>query len=74
MSIVPLSDMMAEYANRMKGHLGLDRMELLDAEVNSDEEEEGAERQGRRGALGDWEKIGWMAARYYRRIPGVEFL
>lgn len=58
----------------MKGHLGLDRVELMDAEVNSDEEEEGAERQARRGALGDWEKIGWMAARYYRRITGAEFL
>ncbi|KIR56468.1 nuclear protein [Cryptococcus gattii Ru294] len=63
-----------EFLIKMKGHLGLDRVELMDAEVNSDEEEEGAERQGRRGALGDWEKIGWMAARYYRRIPGAEFL
>ncbi|XAO25414.1 hypothetical protein I312_104237 [Cryptococcus bacillisporus CA1280] len=63
-----------EFLIKMKGHLGLDRVELMDAEVNSDEEEEGAERQGRRGALGDWEKIGWMAARYYRRITGAEFL
>ncbi|OXC67682.1 hypothetical protein AYX13_03768 [Cryptococcus neoformans] len=63
-----------EFLIKMKGHLGLDRVEMMDAEVNSDEEEEGAGPRGRKGALGDWEKIGWMAARYYRRIPGAEFL
>ncbi|WWC93091.1 uncharacterized protein L201_008056 [Kwoniella dendrophila CBS 6074] len=28
----------------------------------------------RKGFLGDWEKIGWMSAKLYRRIPGVEFM
>lgn len=28
----------------------------------------------RQGALGDWAKLGWMAAKYTRRVPGVEFM
>ncbi|WVW86606.1 hypothetical protein I302_108659 [Kwoniella bestiolae CBS 10118] len=28
----------------------------------------------RKGVLGDWEKIGWMAAKYCRRITGIEFM
>lgn len=31
-------------------------------------------RQARNGRLGDWEKLGWMAAKYSKRVPGVEFL
>lgn len=33
-----------------------------------------APRAVRNGALGDWEKIGWMAASLLRRVPGVEFM
>lgn len=41
-----------------------------------DELEDSQEPAQRRpsGALGDWEKIGWMAARLNRRVPGVEFM
>jgi hypothetical protein len=46
-----------------------------------DDQPTGASRKRRRGddnhrggLLGDWEKIGWMAAKMYRRVPGIEFL
>ncbi|WWC95288.1 hypothetical protein V866_002147 [Kwoniella sp. B9012] len=31
-------------------------------------------RGARKGVLGDWEKIGWMAAKFNRRIFGIEFM
>lgn len=66
----------------MKGILGLDRLED-DDEEDEDEDEldestsdrgRGRRNGARKGPLGDWEKIGWMAAGLYRRVPGVEFL
>ncbi|WVQ79526.1 hypothetical protein IAT38_001625 [Cryptococcus sp. DSM 104549] len=65
-----------EYLIRVKGLLGLDRAELMDQDVESDDElddSQGAPR-ARKGALGDWEKIGWMAAKFSRRVPGIEFM
>lgn len=66
----------------MKGVLGLDREELQDQDVSDEEDEladpqevRGGRRQAaRKGRLGDWEKVGWMAAKLYRRVPGVEFM
>ncbi|WWD20049.1 hypothetical protein CI109_104522 [Kwoniella shandongensis] len=64
-----------EFLIKVKGTLGLDRVEQEDRELSSDDElEESDQPRVRKGVLGDWEKIGWMAARYYRRIPGVEFM
>ncbi|WRT69414.1 uncharacterized protein IL334_006400 [Kwoniella shivajii] len=65
-----------EFLLKIKGQLGLDRAELADQDLSSDDElEESHEiRSARKGVLGDWSKIGWMAAKYYRRIPGVEFM
>ena len=69
----------------MKGILGLERDELEDQDVSDEEEdeldEESAEdrraarrENAREGRLGDWAKIGWMAAKFVRRVPGVEFM
>jgi len=66
----------------VKGRLGLDRPELEDQDEDSDDELEesmsdagGRVRGGtRKGVLGDWEKIGWMAAGLLRRVPGIEFM
>lgn len=70
-----------EFLVRVKAALGLDRQEedeLDDPEEEEDELEEervaAERRRARRGHLGDWTKIGWMAAKMYRRVPGVEFL
>lgn len=57
--------------------MGLDSLSDDEEEDELDEESvpTGRDRQRRkRGRLGDWEKIGWMAARYCRRVPGVEFM
>ena len=70
----------------MKNLIGLDRQELEDQESDGDQDEldesmsdrggRGARqtRNARRGHLGDWEKVGWMAAKLQRRVTGVEFL
>ena len=66
----------------MKRKLGLNRPELEDqSETSGDELDDlmsdpGRRRAGdaRKGTLGDWEKIGWMAAGLLRRVPGVEFM
>ena len=67
----------------MKTKLGLDRVELEDQSASEDELDESLSDTGdrparrkraRKGALGDWEKIGWMAAGLCRRVPGVEFM
>jgi len=67
--------------DRVKGKLGLDRAELEDqSEASEDELDESLSDPGRRflgarkGTLGDWEKIGWMAAGLLRRVPGIEFM
>lgn len=68
---------------RIKYILGLDKEMLEDmSEDELDQSEDslsdgvGAARRAnaRAGVLGDWEKIGWMAASMYRRVPGVEFM
>ncbi|WVR08324.1 hypothetical protein IAU60_005377 [Kwoniella sp. DSM 27419] len=64
-----------EFLIRVQNQLGLDRAELGDQDEASDEDsEDGNERPTRQGALGDWEKLGWMAAKMCRRIPGVNFM
>ncbi|WWC73428.1 uncharacterized protein I206_107395 [Kwoniella pini CBS 10737] len=71
-----------EFLLKVKGHLGLDRIELADQDQSSDEDDEledslqsrGGGRGVRKGVLGDWDKIGWMAAKFYRRVSGVEFM
>ncbi|WVQ75235.1 hypothetical protein IAR50_004847 [Cryptococcus sp. DSM 104548] len=68
-----------EFLIKIKGQLGLDRAEMMDQDPESDEDEDAPTPgrrapQGRVGSLGDWEKLGWMAARYGRRMPGVEFM
>ncbi|ORY35008.1 Nse4 C-terminal-domain-containing protein [Naematelia encephala] len=68
---------------RIKTLLGLDRLELEDIDVDDEEDEidESLESGGRsrrnrarKGRIGDWEKVGWMAASLTRRVPGVEFM
>ena len=62
---------------RVKAILGTDR-----GETNRDAEDEDEDQpsqsqtqsQARMGELGDWARIGWMAAKHYRRVPGVEFM
>lgn len=58
-------------------------MEAEETQVQDDDSEEdeleqtmATQRRPRRGqtALGDWERIGWMAASLSRRAPGVEFM
>ena len=39
-----------------------------------DDTQAGPSRPARVGRLGDWEKLGWMAAKHSRRVPGVEFM
>ncbi|KAI9631763.1 Nse4 C-terminal-domain-containing protein [Dioszegia hungarica] len=48
-----------------------------------DEDEAGASqaaqkkknRAGRKAEpMGDWERVGWMAAKLYRRVPGIDFM
>lgn len=67
----------------MKGILGLDLDELEDQDDDEDDqlEDESLEdrharrrRNARKGRLGDWEKIGWMASRLSKRVSGVEFM
>lgn len=50
--------------------LGLDAQMMED--VDMDEEDRPVVRRG--GKLGNWAKIGWLAARRSRRVPGVEFM
>jgi len=61
--------------------LGLDRVEREDMSPSSEDELEDETQAGssrparaRVGRLGDWEKLGWMAAKHTRRVPGVEFM
>lgn len=74
---------MAADLGSVKGLLGLDLGELEDQDGDEDDEldEESLEdrrarrrRNARQGRLGDWAKIGWMAAKLYKRVPGVEFM
>lgn len=64
----------------VKSVLGMEAEEtqVVDDDSEEDElEETMTQRQRpRRGqtALGDWERIGWMAASLSRRAPGVEFM
>ncbi|KAL1407657.1 hypothetical protein Q8F55_007090 [Vanrija albida] len=64
------------YLTRVQLQLGLNRPEVED--LDDDEEDEDGRRRNqaraRRGRLGDWETIGWMAAKLYRRVPGIEFM
>ncbi|TYJ56829.1 hypothetical protein B9479_002439 [Cryptococcus floricola] len=72
-----------EFLIKIKGQLGLDRAEMMDQDAEESDLEDdgptqgqgrGRAQQARAGTLGDWEKLGWMAARYGRRMPGVEFM
>lgn len=61
--------------------LCLDRAELEDEDPTSEEDEledetnrRTRENRARRGPLGDWAAIGWMAAKLNRRVMGVEFM
>jgi hypothetical protein len=60
----------------ISGLLGLDRVEREDLSPASDDEEgtQAPGRRARKGRLGDWEKIGWLAAKHTKRVPGIEFL
>jgi hypothetical protein len=69
----------------VKGLLGLEREELEDQDGSEDDEDELDEEtaedrrearreSARKGRLGDWARIGWMAAKFVRRVPGVEFM
>lgn len=70
----------------MRDILGLDRAELHDLDADEDEDEDQLEetdgaardkdrqRRARKGVLGDWEKVGWMAMPYCRRVPGFEMM
>lgn len=56
-------------------------LDEMDGSDEDDELEDSLERtdrvrrtQARRGQLGDWAKIGWMAAKLGRRVPGAEFM
>lgn len=65
--------------NSISGLLGLDRVEREDlSPAGSDDEDEARTqnvgRRARKGRLGDWEKIGWLAAKHTKRVPGIEFL
>lgn len=72
----------SETNGRTKTILGLDREEQEDMDPSSEEDElvdsqdarRGRRNGARKGRLGDWEKIGWMAAKMYRRVPGIEFM
>lgn len=56
--------------DRLRDLLGLDAQMMED--VDMDEEDRPAVRRG--GKLGNWAKIGWLAARRSHRVPGVEFM
>jgi hypothetical protein len=66
--------------DRTKALLGLDRAEREDQDSEVDQLDDGDDRGAtgrggaRKGPLGDWEAIGWMAAKWCRRAPGVEFM
>jgi hypothetical protein len=63
---------------RVKALLGLNALEE-DQDLDEDELE-GSDPASRRrhgaagGPLGNWEKLGWMAAGLTRRVPGMEFM
>ncbi|GHJ85623.1 hypothetical protein NliqN6_2025 [Naganishia liquefaciens] len=59
-----------DFFDPLRDLLGLDAQMLEDVDV--DEEDRPAVRRG--GKLGNWAKIGWLAARRSRRAPGVEFM
>ena len=67
-------------ASSVKSVLGIEAEETQVPDDDSEEdelEEMMTQRQRpRRGqtVLGDWERIGWMAASLSRRAPGVEFM
>ncbi|KAK1923847.1 Nse4 C-terminal-domain-containing protein [Papiliotrema laurentii] len=69
-----------EFLIRTKALLGLDRAEREDQDSEVDQLDDGDDRGAtgrggaRKGPLGDWEAIGWMAAKWCRRAPGVEFM
>ncbi|KAK4686799.1 non-structural maintenance of chromosomes element 4, partial [Tremellales sp. Uapishka_1] len=60
-----------EFLVRIRSTLGIEvvKAETIDDELGSDDEGPMERDIG----LGDWEKLGWMAAEYYRRVPGLEF-
>lgn len=66
---------------RLKSMLGLDNFDREDASPDPEEDEledsqeaQNRRRRYRKGALGDWESVGWTAANHTRRVPGVEFM
>jgi hypothetical protein len=64
---------------RIQGVLGLDRAEREDMSPSTDDEldettDDRPSRRARNGRLGDWEKLGWLAAKHTKRVPGVEFM
>jgi hypothetical protein len=62
----------------IQGMLGLERRERDDISPVGDDDDDAearqAARQARKGRLGDWESLGWLAAKHTKRVPGVEFL
>lgn len=52
----------------------LDIDELADDDERAAEEARARRRRQEGVGIGDWERIGWMAARFHRRAPGVEFM
>lgn len=69
---------------RLKVTLGLDVLEQreMEAAVDVDEleddvalrREEALQRFANGDVVGNWKKIGWMAAQLNRRVPGAEFM
>ncbi|ORX38058.1 Nse4 C-terminal-domain-containing protein [Kockovaella imperatae] len=75
----------SDFLLRMSSLLGLDRQELDEQDPEDEDELDesmsdrgrggaGRRRPFRKGHLGDWEKIGWMAAGLSRRVTGLEVL
>ncbi|KAJ9094108.1 hypothetical protein QFC19_008060 [Naganishia cerealis] len=60
----------ADFLEPLRELLGLDDRAIEDIDV--DEEDPGQARRG--GVLGDWAKLGWMAIKRSRRVPGAEFM
>ncbi|GHJ87436.1 hypothetical protein NliqN6_3838 [Naganishia liquefaciens] len=61
----------ADFFDPLRELIGLERSMLEDV----DEDDESAQPAVRRGGrLGDWAKIGWMAAGRSRRAPAAEFM
>lgn len=61
--------------------LGLDSVVQDEDEDELDDDDAAGAPRARRGRfhaaqdnLGNWDVVGWEAAKLYRRVPGVEFM